>query len=234
MNDSFQRYTFYFYPYVLAVSYLYLYGFWETFDINIFSFISVGELIITSLYSLILITIPFLLIHLVQSEIMKDLLPYGGGRNTKEGKFLNRKIVKFILVVLDIALITFLVYWGEERFWMTLIPVLIAVPASTYFTEKTALLEPIKDLNRRSTLIFLIIFIPFQAYGWGKIKGEEAYLGKGIKYELKSIESKLLKDYSDFAYLGKLGDHYFLFNSKKESLSIIPIDNEIILKKVEQ
>lgn len=217
--------------YALLLSIIYLFGFWNQFNINFLEYVSINEVILLSLKSLIISFSGFLLGVLINQLYMTKVLPYGEGRDTPEGKFLHKWWRLLILIPL-LASIYIFIESNEPRFLLLILSVVFGV----WIANRDFLAEYLSQhisISGRFNIVFISIQMLFFAYPFGT-SAAETIIKK--KEETVTVE---INDHK-YTYIGKLGDSLFVYTDMKETLQITPIPKEIkyiksssILKKEE-
>lgn len=93
MLSNLQKYFALLVPYSVTVSTLYLIGYWSSFNINIFEYIGISDIVMISTYQLAHYgagLIAGLLLGNFLVEPIKRLLPPGSGANDPEAKFIRK------------------------------------------------------------------------------------------------------------------------------------------------
>ncbi len=206
-------------PYAIILATLYLWGYWSSFHVNVLEHISFTEVIKIAAYP-ILSAFFFLAIGMLVSGLspLNSIFPPGGGRDSKEGKFLNRHINKIVVVLVVVIVLVYLL--GPVEKWIflpTLFAVLVALPV-----KSTGLLSrELRSEDVRSLAIFAICFlIPF-SYGRGIMNASSILSGKEFLYSTVNLrDSQLTVNFATNTqprYLGKLNDHFFFYDPVKET-----------------
>jgi hypothetical protein len=211
--------------YILAVSILNLMGFWGEFGINFLEFISITEVTVVALKSLISSLGPILVgVFLSKLFINSDLhFPAGGGSDTPEGKFLNKW---WKLLLLPFVVVSFyLIYEGNPEGYF-IVGLTVAPIIGIWLTNNGFLEDAISNLNTRSSVLIFSSMILCFAYPSGY---RNAYLVK----ENKEQNIVVIED-SEFVYVGKLGNHVFILDKETDNiiqLTPVPGHMEFILNK---
>lgn len=210
--------------YFLAVGVLYLWGYWARFDINILEYLGLPDVIKLTAYP-IASAFVFTFVGMVLGEIMVGgRLPYGGGRDTPVGIFLNRH--KGTIVGAYVVGTTLLFFYGPDEKW-EILPFFLSWPV--YFAAKEAdLLDEIRNDSARSVVIFVISILPFWAYGHGRIEAVHVHDGTKYKYLAESIPGVKIddpaKEKNRYKYLGHAGGFIFLLAPDAQSTVIVPFE----------
>lgn len=169
-------------PYLTLSAGLYQLTYWSKFDINGLEFISISEILKSSIYPII-ITFVFVIIGIIFGEGVFRFdrnLKSGEGRTTKVGKALNSKIGLSIVILIWIILLYFLYNHGEVHRWIIWAFLFSAVP--TILLDRLGLWRDKFDNNIiRLWAIRVLIYIPVFSFCAGKINSEIIY--ENIKFE---------------------------------------------------
>ena len=208
--------------YFFSVAALYLWGYWSPFKINIFEYISLSDAIKITAYP-----IASLLILIAIGMLMSDILLPNGFISEATISALKKKklysLTRHTPSIYILATLTFMLI-GPVSKWK-IIPVLIAIPISATLKELGILKNLIKSERNRTTVLFLLSFLPPTAYGQGTLRANDIISGKAYTYVASDLpEHKATLGSSTgllLRYVGKAGDQYFLYNSAAKSLVII-------------
>jgi hypothetical protein len=208
-------------PYALAVSTLYLWGYWGSFQINILEYIGIADIVKGAIYP-IGSAFAFLALGVILGEIFSPNLEPGGGAHTAIGKVINRWAAPlFAVFVICVAL---LAIFGPVQKWKVL-PFLFALAA--YFPLKSSgfLRAELKSEGARSISIYLLTaLIPF-AYGRGALEANAVLTGAKYSYPtttLPEISTTVgVSPQLRMRYIGKAGDRYVFFDPTNKGTSFI-------------
>ena len=224
-------------PYLTLSAGLYQLTYWSKFDINGLEFISISDLLKSSIYPII-ITFVFIVIGIILGEGIfrfDDKLKSGEGRQTKVGKALNSKIGLTILILTWILLLYILYNFGNVYRWIIWAFLFSAVP--TTLLDRLGLWQNQFDNNIiRLWAIRIMIYIPVFSFCAAKINSETIY--ENIRYEYVSgknitdyISKVPIRETDTLKYLG-MTDKYLHFTTpdneekyfvKKDKLDYIRI-----------
>ncbi len=210
-------------PYAIILATLYLWGYWSSFHVNVLEHISFTEVIKISAYPL-LSAFFFLAIGMIISGMspLTSMLPPGGGRESREGKFLNKHrkwlIAFFLIIILS-------VYWFSSLNKWIVLPVLFACLAASRVKSSGLLSLELKSENFRSLVIFALCYlIPF-SYGRGIMNAHSIISGEEFLYPtinlLDSQSTVNVVTNTQPRYLGRLDDRFFFYDPVKETTLIV-------------
>jgi hypothetical protein len=104
-------------PYLTICGGLWNWAYWSTFDINIFVFVDVTDVIKSFVLPLLSSAVFFIAGQVIGWFFFQQRLEYGGGANTKAGLFL-RKYSKLIAFIWLNLLVTFLILSDDPYKWI--------------------------------------------------------------------------------------------------------------------
>jgi hypothetical protein len=209
--------------YILAVSILNLMGFWDEFEINVLEFISITEVTVVALKSLISSLGPILVGAFLSELFITSHFSAGGGRDTPEGNFLNKywKLLLLPFIVVSV----YLIYEGHPEGYF-IIGLTVAPIIGIWLTNNGFLKDAITNLNTRSSVLIFSTMILCFAYPSG-------YRNAHLVKENKEQNIVVIKD-SEFVYVGKLGNHVFILDKETDNiiqLTPVPEHMEFIRSK---
>lgn len=210
-------------PFLTICGGLWNWGYWSTFDINIFVFIDVIDIIKSFIIPLLSSAIYFIVGQILSWFFFRDRLPYGGGAHTKTGTFLRKysKLIVFIWLTLVVALLAFSYspYRWTQAVWM-LMPVLV-IP----IMETGLMQDMFPDNNNRIVVLSMIVIIPLLSFAQGKIQAEQIFRNEKFKtIDKETIRQVSQSDSLTYKFLGVGGD--YIFGITKDNKSTILIQKE--------
>ena len=221
MNEiPYKKYLAFALPYSIAVSLLYLFGYWGFFRINVLEFVGFDDIAKLALYPLLGSLLALLAGFATSQVLLSDRFPPGGGTQSRIGQ-LGRKhwqgliIVNFLLVLISAS---FLPLPGK---WFV-----VAVLVSFFSTPMTHLdyfIALIPNPRLRGTILYLLIITAALAFAFGNLDAHLAKTGYGktivdierSKISLNTSESSLVM------YLGFLGGYFVLYETTTDSLILV-------------
>jgi hypothetical protein len=204
-------------PFMVIVGTCYLDGYWGSFEINPLEYISLADVIKLAIYPLMGSLFLFLCAVALAELSYKPTRSPDKGNNTKVGQ----KIFKYWRLLLggQIVLIFWIITYASAAYKWLFIAVLFsafAIPLS----EVKEMIGVFPNARIRKTFLFLFLLLPAFSYAFGKV---DAYFAKiGAADHIVDVErSKLPLEYDEknrVSYLGLLGDHLVLLESKTSSI----------------
>ncbi|MET0061795.1 MAG: hypothetical protein ABW176_05815 [Candidatus Thiodiazotropha endolucinida] len=201
-------------PYALTVSTLYLLGYWSTFGINIFEYLTFSEVIKITIQQLISYGLP-LVIGVFIFEIyigppFRKIYPPGEGAKLPEAKFF--RFFFNILIPFTIALCAIIFYSGKfANPW--LVAGTISAPAiATTMYGSTIISNALKGQPILIAMVYALTVILVLSYGWGK--------NEALTIKASSVNTLIEEDSDRKRYLGRTSGHVFFWNEKSNSIEI--------------
>lgn len=225
-EDQFSVYKKYlpiFTAYAFCVSGLYQWGFWSSFNVNIFQYIDIPGIIKNSLFSLLLSMSSFFL-GLVFGHFMQPLRNSEideNAYNSRLGRAMRQHWKMLLAFWIGFSFIVLI--FGRETKW-DLLSILIALPISIYLVNKEVMIDILPDRSIRITAVFfLIAAIPF-SYSLGLRDAERIKSGENYLYVVSTIglhdQISATSPESNARYLGQASDFGFFYNPLTEAVSI--------------
>lgn len=203
--------------FILGIAYMW--GYWSTFEINIFPFLSLFDFLKFSAYPLLLTYIPLLVFQVAIIE-----LHFGDYIQKKLWLFKSRhpnlSFKKSINPLLNV-LICFIVLLGLLKDSKTL---MLGLPITYYLT--TGLLGNIdknikNELDVKNSRMYawfyiLMLILPFISFDYGRFRGDSIHANKEYSYTIieRDGEKKIYK------FLGYINEHYFFIDRSNQSLIV--------------
>lgn len=201
-------------PYSIFISSCYLFAYWTSFNIDFYSYISVTELAIYSIFPLfsvgILAVIGFIIGGTAAKCDSENINPCT-----------NKIILKpFIALFFMLFSVFALYYFIKSAAWLatmilTIIPLL-------YFIKKYA-----DDTTSNKVFICLIVILPIIIYFSGRFNASRIINGEDFLFINNSFTNKFdtnIKEI-DERYIGKIGEFIFVYKKSSNSVIIQNIKN---------
>jgi len=195
----------------------YLLGYWGTFNINIFSYLTTSDIIVLSVVPLFSIGITSLIAIIIGDSISPKVLPV-----ITDKKHSSRALLILVsLCVLLISYYIFVLFYLKNlaQSWLIL-PTLSVVGIILYLRISPRLEKQQEYLKKYYFLIFLFLSLPFQAYGYGKYTAINIQLGKSYKYVVNNLNEIEKEKEQHLIYLGKAGSYIFLYKKLKKQIVV--------------
>lgn len=193
--------------YVILVSAFYLYSYWNSFELNVFEYLSIGDLITYAMPFFLLLLILFLMI-LSLSQIGPIPIP---------ARFKNYVASATPLALIIVILWTLCLLWSKqwEQYGILICLILLIIPLVL------ALIR-----SEIGPVIQIIMLIPFVAIDLGlsnasKVKQGEATLFVDLS---KSVLQLPIDQHRQVSYLGRLRDVFILYETSSDRLIIVSTD----------
>lgn len=218
------------------VGFLYLWGYWSSFGLNILEYLNLTDILKLSLFPVLSFFVSMVIGAIVGSLIASEKqLPLGGGVNTLLSQFLyrHRQPLSFgywFVVVLIYS------YGPIEKWWI--LPVLICIPLGAYIRQTGILKDLVPSGVAELATVSILCYVPFGAYGHGITNANEIMQGQNYQYvelspeqlqtqpHAKEKEDNLIK----LKYLGFVNDYVFLMPMEDKSIIVTRFDKLGTLK----
>lgn len=218
--------------YFTACGALWQLGYWSTFDINIFQFISGGDIIKSFVFPFLSSSIILLLSYLftnyfaIADNIGKpDQYLSGRGKDTKIGQYLIKNKMGFLTIYL--GFLFFLYIYGNDYKW-SILPFLLSMPIGTFLSHQTIFIKKISHPDLRSFIMTFLVLLPLISFGLSK--QESLAIRENRKYKsVVRIETNSKSNFYyliGYKYLGSGGNKVFL--SKLDNSEIVYVNDNII------
>jgi len=215
-------------PYSGILSFLYLYAYWGSFNINVLEFISLSDLAKLALFPFVASFISLSLGMIVGQFLTWKVFPPGGGANTPLGRAARK--YWYVLILLNMVIILFvLILENEPHRWFT--AALLFSLYSVGFTDFKFAIELIPNPSTRGFILFLAVLALGMAFYIGK---NEAYLVKtGYGHNLIDVERSKLPIRSDeknpVSYLGHVSDFFVFYESLTKNIIFVKAKDDTTL-----
>ena len=215
--------------YLLSTSALYLFGFWDNFNINILEYIAVADIIKLAIKNLLVSVSLFFIGYIAQQTLFGRYLQPGGGANTSVGRAIRGYWHLFLSfdILIIISIYTFV---NTPNKWFY-IAFCVGVPGGMFLGHIDYFQRILPNIMTRINVLTILTAIPLLSYAWGNTTGYKIYSGNG-KYTISEKES-VFKNFSlnhdALFYIGMMGDHLFLFDEKTKKIYIHKTSSEDFL-----
>ena len=199
---------------------LYLYGYWGSFDINIFEFVSFSDFLKLSIFPL-LGSLFFFIIYAAISQIsLVKSFPPGGGADTKLGRF-GLKYWRIIEIILLIIIILFILFIQHPFKWYIVAFLLFC--ALIPLTHMNFFIHYIPNPKLRS-FILLMLTLPF-VYSFAYGRQEACLIKSGHAKQILDVPRSFFQfqwdEKNQVAYLGYTGEYFAFYELLTKSVILI-------------
>lgn len=227
-DNIFNKLTILAVPLSVAIAVCYLEGYWGTFNIDIFSFLTFSEIAVLSIEPIWKVGI---------STILGACIGIGINRYedaSKEKTDSKTKIIKFFLGFISFLMVLILAivfFYGGPTKWK-IIPLLLTIPL-VGIVALTGVLHKDGKIHRTTFFILMFTILLFtQSYGLGKAKALHIEQGSMFTYIHNTELNKYTEKPEDVRYLGKAGSYFFVYLADKKQVLSINLDKIEALKFV--
>lgn len=206
--------------YGTTISILYLYGYWHSFNINIFEFVDLSKVFQFALFPLIGSFMLILITFALTETIKTDLLPPGGGANTRIGRF-GRKYWRH-LIGLQISIIFIVALFGTSVNKWLAVAILISL-FSAPLSDLSFFIRLIPKSPARRSILFLLLFTIGSAFWLGKTEAEHIKKGNGKQFldtNRSNLSFRSDKD-NPVIFLGYLGEHFAFYETFTKAVVLV-------------
>lgn len=189
-------------PYSIFVSSFYLYGYWDSFEIDFYSYINVQEIAIRSI------------VPLAHVGIGTFFGFFTNGNRSEFGAKLSRLDILIIILVFAVCLFVITSYSTYRHIAYSIISIL-CIAVFFKFTNNRIL-----DYKY---IFYLLILLPVLSFYYGKTESE--LIINGAKYKtviFSDIEkAKNYKGIKELRYIGKINEYIFLYISERKETLVL-------------
>ena len=207
---------------------LYHLTYWDTFNLNGLAFISLSDIIKSSVYPVftILFTVAYNLT--IQNLI---ILPSTGNKTRTPGEKTGISnmtlLIAYSVVMFSLSIIFYLTKYHSPEKWMWF-GLFNALLPSIYLINNGFLVGQFISESARRLAIDLIVFIPVVAYYTGKYKSELIQQNIQYKYSINThIDSTIIRNTSSdtLKFIGNNEKHFFFTDLNNTKIFFIKSDN---------
>lgn len=221
--------------YSTVVGVLYLWGYWSIFHVNILEYLSITDIIKTTIYPIVYI-LAFTMMGAIIGEVMASAtirsvgLPQGVWRHTRIGIFLHKWMPIFVVIYMNITIL--LILYAPIWKWR-LLPILLGVPLGLFAKRQGFLQSVIPHDSPRTVVIYLLATLPILSYGQAVIKADNILRGAEFQYVVSPVGEVNL-DAGDspqqcLRFLSHAGDFIFFFEPNKSMVVVSKFDTLKVL-----
>ncbi|MGP9645047.1 MULTISPECIES: hypothetical protein, partial [unclassified Halomonas] len=184
--------------YIIVVSTFYLMGYWTEFGINYLEYITISEVAIVALNS-ILASFGFIALGALLSHIyLGNIFKVGEGKYTPEGRFLN-KWWKLLILPL-VALVLFAIYTNKPLA-MFAVAFLFSPIIGIWVANQGVFEKMINNHEIRFSIIQMAVLVVFMSLPKGHLDA------CAVKSSIET--NQVIIDNNRYTYVGKLNDSLF-------------------------
>lgn len=211
--------------YAIFVSLLYHLTFWSKFGINIFQYMPISELLISSVHPLIISVFPFLAGGLIPTALSSPSSE-GKGRDTKVGIFLNKHIVACTAMYIFVALLPLLT---EIRYRHIFTAAMLIPVVDVVISRYQLLTNVISNAKARLIITYALAALPVAATAYG------AYSAMLIVNNEEFLVAKLSNIEGKYKYIGNVGGYLFTtsFDNREIQITRFAENNSVALSNID-
>lgn len=228
--DTIKNYAYFLSTYSLLISILYMFGYWSIFNLNIFEYIALTDIVKYSIKPLAisLATLIFILFFntLVIASISQNIALLSKPSSKPASKWKIGALVKSLANGMEIPAIFFLIAFafdGPEIKWK-----IVPIIAGFFLYEAVLKLQFIEKLKWpqgiKYLIAYLVIFFTLSSYPRGRENAMKILEGEEFTYVMeKSTESKKLGCKDPLSYprmLAQANDQTITYNPIEKSIAI--------------
>ena len=214
-------------PYLTFCAVLYHIAYWGTFNLNGLSYISVSDILKSSI-SPIIYTMAFVFLgvflggYFGNDPLIKEQIEQPSTKNkNKLGVLLD-----IGLIVIWFFLMFFILSLDFEYKWF-IWAIIASFPLSIIFDDDKILNGVIADRNQRKSATLFIILLPFLSFSTGKYQSEQIQNNSKYRYSIRRninpVNNQILTD--TVKYLGNTERNFIFTDLKNTTIFIIKSDN---------
>lgn len=206
--------------FILGIAYLC--GYWSVFDINIFPFLSLFDLIRFSAYPVLILYVPFLLFQWLVAEL--HFSTYIEKKSKKLSSYFKSHPSRLVKVMFPLAAIGYFVFIIWLGCYLEKVTLKIGVPIASIITiawlsnavKKTESQQDVVMFHRVGRTLLFLCLLPFISYDYGHHKAIAILKDKEYSYIVATQGDKK----EVYKFLGYLDNHYFFMAKKNKTLLI--------------
>lgn len=197
-------------PYAIIISTCNLYGYWDSFNIEFYSYITASELATRSIS-------PFFSVGIISALGFFTQFGNNAGNIEEEVTISCKPTKNEIIVLVIIGTISLILYFLLPSFTIIILAAILTFGLIIYIK---LFIPNLFKLNK--IYIFLIIVLPIFSFIDGKLKSSQIIKGEIYTYlQYKTNDRlKIIGENKDQKYIGKLGEFIFIYSSADKSVTI--------------
>ena len=231
MTD-YKNITIYLIPYLTLCAVLFHIAYWDTFNLNGLSYISVSDIIKSSIYPLLSISIFPLLAIFISGYLSSDKEEFIVNAPQEKTTILKIVLIGVIFIIwfILLALLDFLTLEYKWLVW----PILAGLPLNGVLYYSQSIHYSQTNNRYKSAFINLLIYLPFVFYASGKIESGKIQNNIEYKYSIRihtdTANNAITVD--TIKFLGTTEKNIIFTDLKNESIFLIKSDiiDTLILK----
>jgi hypothetical protein len=214
-------------PYLTLCGALYHLTYWDTFNLNGLAFISLSDIIKSSVYPVFTILFTVVYNLTIQNLILPSNVDPKLNAPPKKGVSNMALLISYIIASFLVVIILYLIKYKspDKLIWFGLLNALFP---SIYLINNGFLKGQFISERARRLAIDLIVFIPVVAYYTGKYKSELIYQNLQYKYSINAdIYHNIIRSTSSdtLKFIGNTEKHFVFTDLNNSKIFFIKSDN---------
>jgi hypothetical protein len=200
-------------PYSILIAVCYLNGYWGSFHIDIFSYLTASDI---ALYAISpMLGVGFILLISILLAHLDDV------RNTHTGN--NISIKELIIYAMTLLFIIFFTLFSWSAFYI-ITPILFSLIMAFSLAKSGIFDSYIPLLRNRIFVLFVLTLFPFESYGYGVKQAMMIKNGEEYTYISRPIKDLNSNRIDNVRYLGKAGSLFIFYIIGADEVLLMPIE----------
>ena len=192
-----------------------MFGYWGTFDVDFYSYITTSEIVIISMMPFFSVGISTVIGMYLGSVISEN----SEKQNEKHSKFTKNYRYSILLILL----VSTSIFLFSEKFRWIVFPVM----SISFATILILLSRKNEFVHKYPVYIFLLLVLPIQAFTYGKQTSMNIIEGKQYKQIVRKRAYGQNDNLSCPIYIGKIGEFIFTYDQPKKTVMVDNIKSYI-------
>jgi hypothetical protein len=225
MNSRLKRLTPVLIPAAVAIGVCYSFGYWDHFGIDALQYVSLVDVAKLSVYPLFVLVGISIVGMLFSYFGTSRVFPPGGGAESAIGRG-GRKHGE-LLVFINVVVLGLVLLVGVDP-WKWYVAATLAALFSAPLSHVPSLIDLFPSPRLRAIMISQLLALPFLALAVGSFAANRAEQGTS-QLHLDTTRSALTVESDSLnpaVYLGKLGDHIFIYETLNRAVIVLGSDVE--------
>jgi hypothetical protein len=225
--------------YFIVTGSLYLWGYWPNFGIDLLEYIAITDIIKITAYPISISAIAVGATVIIANAFVKKTITENRLLNPQHSDVpptdqdkISKRLEAIAWITAPLAVIIMIALALINKTFILTIPILIATPLAYWAVGGSYLSDQIPNGAIRKTVTFFIVFLPFLSYSYGAGRAEDILSGQRFYYVISGFENypKNQQANESLRYIGRAGEHIFLYNSANRSTIISKVSEDSVLE----